>query len=152
MKQPAAKIRSLMGRPSEIENIGYMKFFLLLLCFLGVFAGYGQDYCDPSKRPAGVGEGGFKIVGTSIGCAPFDVSVEKTVGESALYIYDYKGGILPKPLIALLELLHFDILKRVFIEFYNLLVMVQAQSPAKKYGFSTHLILQLKHAVVEKCK
>lgn len=92
MKQPATKIRSLTGRPSKIENQAYMKFFYIAFFLLSVIVGYGQDYCNPAQRPNGVGQGGFKIVGNAMGCTPFDVTVEKTVGQSALYLYDYKGG------------------------------------------------------------
>jgi len=81
------------GKAIEIQNLAYMKFLLLLFCTLHVAVIYGQvDYCDPSKRPSNIGVGGFKIVGARIACAPFDAVVEKTVGENAQYIYDYKGG------------------------------------------------------------
>jgi gliding motility-associated-like protein len=77
----------------EIGNHKTMKLYLLFFGLLvGIGTTYGQDWCNPTQRPAGVGEGGFKINGPAIGCALFDVTVEKTVGESALYIYDYKGG------------------------------------------------------------
>lgn len=76
----------------EIGNHKSMKSYLLFFCFWVGINAYGQDWCNPTQRPMGVGDGGFNIIGPAIGCALFDVTVEKTVGESALYIYDYKGG------------------------------------------------------------
>jgi hypothetical protein len=74
-----------------------MKPYLLLLLFVLNIAGALQaqqlDWCKPAERPPGVGEGGFKVKDdVYIGCSPFKVTVEKTVGESPLYIYDYKSG------------------------------------------------------------
>lgn len=71
-----------------------MRHYLLLsvLMLLGVraYAQLPEDWC--TNPPAGVSQGGFNIVGISKGCAPFEVKVEKTVGDNYKYIYDYKGG------------------------------------------------------------
>ena len=68
---------------------------IILLIFIGV-NGFAQDFCDPNEWvKAGLAKpstGGFKILGTKAGCVPFQVSVEKTVGDNYKYIYTYKGG------------------------------------------------------------
>ena len=69
-----------------------MRIYLLLtlLTFLFVDSYAQEDWC--TNPPAGVSQGGFNVAGSSNGCAPFDVKVEKTVGDNYKYIYDYKGG------------------------------------------------------------
>lgn len=76
----------------EIGNHKSMKSTLVLFFFLVSLAVLGQDWCDPAQRNAAIGNGGFIVKGSSVGCLLFDVNVEKTVGENAQYIYDYKGG------------------------------------------------------------
>lgn len=70
-----------------------MRLYLLLslLTLLGVRSYSQQDLCaTPSPQS------GFNIVGPSVGCTPFEVKVEKTVGENYTYVYDYKGGSIPQ--------------------------------------------------------
>ena len=76
----------------EIGNHKSMKSSLVLFFFLVSLAVLGQDWCDPAQRSSAIGNGGFIVKGSSVGCLLFDVNVEKTVGENAQYIYDYKGG------------------------------------------------------------
>ena len=90
-KQPAAKIRFFLREESQFSE--FMKLHFLLFILIGIGSGArAQDWCDPAKRPVDVAEGGFKIVGASAGCAPFEVKVEKTKGANYRYIYNYKGG------------------------------------------------------------
>lgn len=66
-------------------------YLLLVLLAFSIGASYAQeDWC--TTPPMGVSQGGFNVVGSSNGCAPFEVKVEKTVGDNYKYIYDYKGG------------------------------------------------------------
>lgn len=117
----------------EIGNHKFMKLYILFFCFLSIAVSYGQDYCNPAQRPMGVGEGGFTIVGKSIGCRfPFfDVTVEKTVGQSPLYLYDYKGGDPTKAPYTPLNATTFRYTKEVFIKFYNSSVTVREPLPVK---------------------
>lgn len=68
----------------------YLLLSLLTLSCVGSYAQQPEDWC--TNPPTGVSQGGFNVVGTSKGCAPFEVKVEKTVGDNYKYIYDYKGG------------------------------------------------------------
>ncbi|WP_158550058.1 T9SS type B sorting domain-containing protein [Runella aurantiaca] len=70
-----------------------MRIYLLLaLLVLSIGGSYAQvDLClNPPAQP------GFNIVGPAVGCTPFEVKVEKTVGENYIYVYDYKGGTIPQ--------------------------------------------------------
>ena len=68
---------------------------IILLVFIG-YTGFAQDFCDPNEWvKAGLAKpttGGFRILGAKAGCVPFQVAVEKTVGDNYRYIYTYKGG------------------------------------------------------------
>jgi gliding motility-associated-like protein len=93
-KQLAAKIRFLNGQIDRF--LIFMGRYILLFCFLmlttSALAQLAQDWCNPQDRPMRVLEGGFRIVGESAGCAPFAVTVEKTISENPEYIYNYRGG------------------------------------------------------------
>jgi gliding motility-associated-like protein len=72
-----------------------MRIYLLLtLLTLSFVRSYGQQLVDLCATPAA--QSGFNIVGPSVGCTPFEVKVEKTVGENYTYVYDYKGGTIPQ--------------------------------------------------------
>lgn len=72
-----------------------MRHYLLLSLLMLLGAGsYAQQPVDLCATPSA--QSGFNIVGPSVGCTPFEVKVEKTVGENYTYIYDYKGGTIPQ--------------------------------------------------------
>ncbi len=65
----------------------YLLLPLLMLSLVRSYAQQGVDLCANAST-----QKGFNIVGPSKGCAPFEVKLEKTVGDNYNYIYDYKGG------------------------------------------------------------
>jgi gliding motility-associated-like protein len=73
----------------------YFSFFFFLFSLTSIFS-EAQDFCNPEEWvKAGLGKpttGGFKVVGSKFGCAPFQVDVEKTVGDNHKYIFSYKNG------------------------------------------------------------
>lgn len=69
---------------------------LIILFFFISISSYAQNFCDPNEWvKAGMPKpsvGGFKINGPTAGCTPFEVAVEKTVGDNYKYIFAYKDG------------------------------------------------------------
>lgn len=75
-----------------------MKSSLVLFFLLVSTSIWGQDWCDPTKRPSSsqLKDGGsFTIKGTvagsSSGCIPLAINVESS-DSAPFYIFDYKGG------------------------------------------------------------
>lgn len=82
----------------EIGNHKSMKSSLVLFFLLVSTSTWGQDWCDPTKRPSSsqLKDGGsFTIKGTvagsSSGCIPLAINVESS-DSAPFYIFDYKGG------------------------------------------------------------
>ena len=82
----------------EIGNHKSMKSSLVLFFLLVSTSIWGQDWCDPTKRPSSsqLKDGGsFTIKGTvagsSSGCIPLAINVESS-DSAPFYIFDYKGG------------------------------------------------------------